>query len=86
MTERRKAGLQFGRSRTTKEIRIAYFIDRLIKGGSELQLTEQIRHLKDRGIYQEVFCLQKSKEHDQLDLQCKVTFLKPLLYARSTVR
>jgi len=67
--------LQFGRSRTTKEIRIAYFIDRLIKGGSELQLTEQIRHLKDRGIYQEVFCLQKSKEHDQLDLQCKVTFL-----------
>jgi glycosyltransferase involved in cell wall biosynthesis len=58
-----------------KEIRIAYFIDRLIRGGSELQLTEQIRHLKDRGIYQEVFCLQKSKEHDQLDLQCKVTFL-----------
>ena len=58
-----------------KEIKIAYFIDRLIRGGSELQLTEQIRHLNDRGIYQEVFCLQKSKEHDQLGLQCKVTFL-----------
>jgi glycosyltransferase involved in cell wall biosynthesis len=66
---------EFVSGMTTKEIKIAYFIDRLIRGGSELQLTEQIRHLKDRGIYQEVFCLQKSKEHDQLDLQCKVTFL-----------
>lgn len=58
-----------------KNIKIGYFIDRLILGGTELQVVEQINLLSKKGIAQELFCLYKSVEHDNIDISCKVTIL-----------
>lgn len=56
--------------------RIAYFIDRLTRGGTELQLCEQINYLHKKGIEQELFCLYKSEDHDDLHVSCKVHILE----------
>ena len=53
-------------------IRIAYFIDRIVKGGTELQLVEQINRLSTIGVTQILFCLYKSEEHDDLAIKCRV--------------
>lgn len=58
-----------------KRLKIAYFIDRIIHGGTELQLVEQINRLNERQVEQELFCLYKSAEHDTLKVKCKVTIL-----------
>ncbi len=68
-------------------IKIAYFIDRLIHGGTELQLIEQINRLAEYGIMQELFCLYKSVEHDKIHLGCKVHFLNiPKLLSLNCIR
>lgn len=56
-------------------MKIAYFIDRLIRGGTELQLVEQIYRLAEKGVKQELFCLFKSQEHDSINIKCKVHIL-----------
>lgn len=56
-------------------IKIAYFIDRLIMGGTELQLVEQINRLEKKGVVQELFCLYRSKEQDSISVNCKVNIL-----------
>lgn len=58
-----------------KRIKIAYFIDRLIRGGSELQLIEQINLLHRKGVEQELFCLYKSQEHEKVNISCKTNIL-----------
>lgn len=56
-------------------LKIAYFIDRLIRGGTELQLVEQINRLAAKGIQQELFCLYKSPEHEKMGVKCPVHVL-----------
>jgi len=56
-------------------IRIAYFIDRIIEGGTELQLAEQINRLENNGIEQILFCLYKSNEHDRIPLKCRTEII-----------
>jgi glycosyltransferase involved in cell wall biosynthesis len=56
-------------------LKIAYFIDRLICGGTELQLVEQINQLAKKRVEQELFCLYKSAEHDSIPVSCKVNIL-----------
>ena len=58
-----------------KDIRIAYFIDRIIAGGTELQLVEQINRLEEIGIKQILFCLYKSNEHDHIPVSCHTEIL-----------
>jgi len=65
-----------GMDKPIENLRIAYFIDRLIRGGTELQLVEQINQLAKVGIEQELFCLYKSSEHDQLRIDCKGNILE----------
>ena len=60
-------------------IKIAYFIDRIIKGGTELQLIEQINRLEGNGVRQILFCLYKSKEHDSINIKCRTE----IIYVRS---
>ena len=57
------------------KVKIAYFIDRLILGGTELQLVEQINRLSKKGFHQEIFCLYKSPEQDKIPIQCKISIL-----------
>ncbi len=56
-------------------IRIAYFIDRIIHGGTELQLVEQINRLEGDGIEQVLFCMYKSEEHDTIPIKCPTIIL-----------
>lgn len=56
-------------------IKIAYFIDRVIFGGTELQLVEQINRLEGNGARQILFCLYESSEHRKLDIPCRVEIL-----------
>ncbi len=56
-------------------LRIAYFIDRLIHGGTELQLVQQINMLEGNGAEQLLFCLYESNEHEKIDLACPVEIL-----------
>jgi len=56
-------------------IKIAYFIDRIIEGGTELQLIEQINRLEDKGAKQILFCLYKSDEHDKIPIACRTQIL-----------
>jgi L-malate glycosyltransferase len=58
------------------KLKIAYFIDRIIQGGTELQLVQQINELSARGIEQELFCLYKSREHESVEVNCKVNILE----------
>lgn len=53
------------------EVTIAYFIDRIVKGGTELQLVEQVNRLSKLGVKQILFCLYKSEEHDKIDIKCR---------------
>jgi L-malate glycosyltransferase len=62
-------------------IKIAYFIDRLIQGGTELQLVQQIDYLHRLGIEQELFCLYRSQEHDRMPVACKTNVLEILKLA-----
>lgn len=66
-------------------IRIAYFIDRIIHGGTELQLVEQINRLEGEGIKQVLFCLNKSEEHDSIPIKCPTIILdiRSLMRART---
>jgi L-malate glycosyltransferase len=57
-------------------IKIVYFIDRLIQGGTELQLVQQIDCLHRLGIEQELFCLYRSPEHDRIPVACKTNVLE----------
>jgi len=52
------------------KIKIAYFIDRLIPGGTELQLVEQIRHLNAFGIEQYLFCLYEGDGYGKIKVNC----------------
>lgn len=56
-------------------IKIAYFIDRLINGGTELQLVEQINRLEGDGFEQFLFCMYKSDEHDSIPIKCRTEIL-----------
>jgi glycosyltransferase involved in cell wall biosynthesis len=58
-----------------QEIRIAYFIDKLIEGGTELQLVEQINHLAGKGTWQILFCLQKGTVSDATAVKCRTEVL-----------
>lgn len=57
------------------KIKIAYFIDRIIEGGTELQLVEQINRLEGNGAKQILFCLYKSNEHDNIQTNCRTEIL-----------
>ena len=59
-----------------KTIKIAYFIDRIIEGGTELQLVDQINHLEGDGIEQILFCMYKSEEHDDIPIKCRTEILE----------
>lgn len=56
-------------------VNIAYFIDRIIAGGTELQLVEQINRLDNTKIKQVLFCLYSSIEHDSLHVKCQTEIL-----------
>ena len=56
-------------------IKIAYFIDRIIEGETELQLVEQINRLENNGVRQVLFCLFKSDEHDKIQIACRTEIL-----------
>ena len=56
-------------------IKIAYFIDRIIEGGTELQLVEQINRLEAKGIRQTLYCLYKSDEQNKIPINCNVEIL-----------
>lgn len=56
-------------------IRIAYFIDRVINGGTELQLVEQINRLEGDGVEQVLFCMFRSNEHDNIPINCRTEIL-----------
>lgn len=56
-------------------IKIAYFIDRIIAGGTELQLVEQINRLESTKIKQFLFCFYASDEHDSLPVKCQIEIL-----------
>lgn len=57
------------------DVRIAYFIDRIIEGGTELQLAEQIDRFREAGIHQRLFCLYQSEEHRNVRISCPTTIL-----------
>lgn len=56
-------------------IKIAYFIDRIIAGGTELQLVEQINRLESPEFKQVLFCFYSSIEHDSLPVKCQIEIL-----------
>lgn len=56
-------------------IKIAYFIDRIIEGGTELQLIEQINRLEGNGVRQILFCLHKSDDHDYMNIKCRTEII-----------
>lgn len=56
-------------------IKIAYFIDKLSVGGTELQLIEQINRLNKKGVRQEIFCLYRSDELYSIEVNCKINIL-----------
>lgn len=57
------------------EIKIAYFIDQIIEGGTELQLVEQINRLEGNSVKQILFCLCKSQEHDSIHIKCRTEII-----------
>lgn len=58
-----------------KPLKIAYFIDRIIEGGTELQLAEQINRLENNGVKQILFCLYESPEHRSVSINCRTEIL-----------
>ena len=57
-------------------VRIAYFIDRIIEGGTELQLAEQINRLEHNGAKQILFCLYENPEHKKVSINCRTEILE----------
>jgi L-malate glycosyltransferase len=60
----------------TEKVKIAYFIDSIIEGGTELQLVEQINRLEGDEFEQILYCLFKSEEHDSIPIKCRTEILE----------